>query len=157
VNRVTTLIVLACGLLLVTRQTLALSETLHEPAIRFPAGVDAARARAVEAVLKDKHFKFVDGLVSHWEPDWATTLVYDGDTRSLDEFLRDLSRVKGMRVRVTFSRDLSKETGTGLKSGSWWVNYRATTPDTLTVRVNLAAAGIDVDKLELSLEAGDGE
>lgn len=62
-----------------------------------------------------------------------------------------LSRVPDMRVRLTFGRDLARESGTGHSVGDWWVMYSHVTPDTVAVRVNLAAGHIDVSQLELTL------
>ena len=88
-------------------------------------------------------------MISYWEPDWSTTLVFAGDGQALQQQLADLARVDGLRVKVTLSRDLSKETGSALQSGSWFVKYRHTAPDVLEVRVNLASEQIDLKKLEL--------
>ena len=54
-------------------------------------------------------------------------------------------------MRLTFSRDLSKETGSALQAGSWWVIYSHTMPDTVTVRINLAAPSLGGNKFELRL------
>jgi hypothetical protein len=78
-------------------------------------------------------------------------LVYDGDQQALAEFLAALNEVRGISVRLTFSIDLSKETGSALQAGSWWVKYGHTTPDTLTVRINLAAETLGRDRFELRL------
>jgi hypothetical protein len=56
-----------------------------------------------------------------------------------------------MSVRLTFSSDLSKETGSALQAGSWWVIYSHTMPDTITVRVNLAAQSWSGGQFELRL------
>ena len=116
-----------------------LSEGLPEPKIGFPKEFDAKRAEQLEAVLRSDKYKYLGGLTSYWPPDWGTTLVYGGDGKSLEGFLAAMSGVKGMAVRVTFSPDLSKETGSALKAGSWWVVYSHATPDVITVRVNLSA------------------
>lgn len=134
---------------------LALSEQLHEVAIRFPKGYNANRAQQIIAALKKPEAKFVDGMISYWEPDWSTTLVFAGDNQALEQQLTELARVAGLRVKVTLSRDLSKETGTALQSGSWFVKYRHTAPDVLEVRVNLGSEQIDLKKLELWHSAGE--
>lgn len=128
---------------------LALSLQLHEPEINFPKGYNASRAQQIVAVLKQPEAKFRDGLISYWEPDWATTLVYGGDTKALQTQLAELGHIAGLRVKVTLSRDLSKETGSALQSGSWFVKYRHTKPDVLELRVNLASDQIDLKQLEL--------
>jgi hypothetical protein len=132
---------LACGL----------SMSLPQPEIYFPKGYDTNRAAEVDAVLRFDEFKYLGGLVSYWEPEWSTTLVYDGDAQALSAFLAALNKVHGISVRLTFSSDLSKETGSALQAGSWWVKYSHTMPDTITVRVNLAAAALGGDKFALRL------
>src|SRR5690349_17052665 len=151
-SRVTTTIVAAVALLLMAAGTvMALSEELRSPRINFPKGFDARRVDAVQAVLTNRHYQYLNGLISYWPPEWRTTLVYAGDTGSLKSFLEDLSQVKGMHVRVQFSKDLSKEAGSALSAGSWFVKYRQTEPDSITVRVNLASKDIDLSALELRL------
>ena len=54
-------------------------------------------------------------------------------------------------MRLTASPDLSKETGSSLQAGSWWITYSHTAPDTLTVRVNLAAASWGKEGFALQL------
>lgn len=125
--------------------------SLPQPEIYFPKGYDTNRAAQVDAVLRSDQFKYLGGLVSYWEPEWSTTLVYDGDAQALSEFLAALNKVHGISVRLTFSSDLSKETGSALQAGSWWVKYSHTMPDTITVRVNLAAAALGGDKFALRL------
>jgi hypothetical protein len=139
------LLMLALGL----GVALALSEQLHEPKIRFPKGYNDNRGQQITDVLKNPESKFLDGIISYWEPDWATTLVYGGDTKALQTQLADLGRIHGLKVKVTLSRDLAKETGSALQTGSWWVKYRHTAPDVLEVRVNLASDQIDLKQLEL--------
>jgi hypothetical protein len=116
-----------------------LSRSLPQPEIYFPKGYDTNRAEQIHSVLRSEKLKYLDGLVSYWGPEWFTTLVYDGDALALSGFLAALNEVRGITVRLTFSRDLSKETGSALQAGSWWVIYSHTAPDTVTVRVNLAA------------------
>jgi hypothetical protein len=128
---------------------LALSERLSHPKIFFPEGYDQKKAEQILNVLRGKNLVFRGGLISHWEPAWSTTLVYGGDTKLLNRFVNELSSLPGVRVKISFAKDLSKESGTALPSGSWWVKYSHVTPDVLTVRVNLAAEGIDPAQLEL--------
>jgi len=128
-----------------------LSLSLPQPGIFFPQGYDTNRANQVLSVLRSAKFKYFGGLTSYWEPEWSTTLVYEGDGPALTTFLAALNEVKGMRVRLTFSSDLSKETGSALQAGSWWVIYSHTMPDTITVRINLAAQSLGSGKFELRL------
>ena len=126
---------------------------LHQPTISFPNGYDTNRANQVESVLGSSRFKFLAG--DAWDNDFGQSpgaiLVYDGDAQSLTAFLAALNEVEGIRVRLTFSHDLSKETGSALPAGSWWVEYSQAKPDTVTVRVNLAAESLGRDKFELIL------
>ncbi|MHB8519947.1 MAG: hypothetical protein ACYDH9_04230 [Limisphaerales bacterium] len=132
-------------------RVLGLSIELPRPQILFPMGYDARRAEQVGAVLGSDQFKYLGGLTSYWSPEFSTTLVYDGDARGLSVFLAALNQVKGVTVRLTFSTDLAKETGSALQAGSWWVKYSQTAPDTVTVRINLAAEALGRDKFELEL------
>jgi hypothetical protein len=141
--------IIAALLLAGVGAALALSEQLHEPKIFFPKSYNANKNQQITDVLKKPAAKFMDGMVSYWEPDWSTTLVYGGDTAALNDQIHDLSRIRGVRVKVTFSRDLSKETGSALQAGTWWIKYRHTQPDVLEVRLNLASDQIDLKKLEL--------
>ena len=129
----------------------ALSRSLPEPEIFFPKGYDTNRAEQVHLVLRSDKLKYLGGLVSYWEPEWSTILAYDGDGQALAVFLAALNGVRGITVRLTFSTDLSKETGSALQAGSWWVTYSHTMPETVTVRINLAADALGRDKFELRL------
>jgi hypothetical protein len=128
---------------------LALSEYLRSPKIFFPKAFDAKKGEEIVKVLSKKESRFLDGLVSYWQPQWSTTLAYGGDTSALNAQLADLSRVPGMRVKVTLAPDLAKEVGTGHQVGNWWVKYKHTAPDVLEVRINLASKELDFGKLEL--------
>jgi hypothetical protein len=136
---------------LMAHQALALSIPLPHPQIYYPKGYDTNRAAQIESALQNKSLKYLDGLTSYWEPEWSTTLAYGGDAAALNELLAALHKVGGVTVRLTFSKDLSKETGSALSAGSWWVNYSHTMPDTITIRINLAAETLGGDKFELRL------
>ena len=143
--------VAALGLLAAGGAALGLSITLGAPKIYFPKGYDQARAKAIEAVLSDKRLRYIDGLYSHWPPAWSSTLVYGGDTKALNTMLAGLRRVPGVKVRVTFARDLAKGAGEGHSVGNWWVSYAQNQPDVVSVRINLASKAIDPEKMELWL------
>jgi hypothetical protein len=145
--------VAAVGLLAAAGTALALSVPLQRPQIYFPKGYDEAQAEAIEAVLSEKRLQYVDGLYSHWPPKRSTTLVYGGDTQALNTMLAGLGRVPGVKVRVTFARDLAKECGEGHSAGNWWVVYAQNQPNVLTVRVNLASEAMDPETLEIWLPA----
>src|SRR5688572_17778872 len=139
-----------------TYQASGLSEALSVPKIHFPKGYATNRAEQITAVLRDPRFKYLNGLTSYWPPEWPTTLVYDGNAEKLHSFIAALRGVSGITVRLTFSRDLAKETGSALSAGSWWVKYSHTAPDTITVRINLAAETLGGDKFELELPKEGG-
>ena len=80
-----------------------LSRSLSQPEIYFPKGYDTNRVARVHAALRAEEFKYLGGLVSYWEPEWSTTLVYDGDAQSLTAFLAVLNEINGIIVRLTFS------------------------------------------------------
>jgi len=146
-----TLTLVAAALAATVHHAVGLSLSLPEPAIFFPKGYDTNRAQQVLSVLRSDKFKYLGGLTSYWDPEWSTTLVYEGDAQALTTFLAALNEVKGMTVRLTFSNDLSQETGSALQAGSWWVKYSHPMPDTITVRINLAAQSLGRDKFELRL------
>ena len=143
--------VAAIGVLAAAAAALALSIPLPAPEIKFPRGYDQARAKAIGAVLSDKRLRYIDGLYSHWPPAWSSTLVYGGDTEGLNTMLAGLRRVPGVKVRVTFARDLAREAGTGHSAGNWWVMYAQDQPDVVSVRINLASKAIDLEKMEFWL------
>jgi hypothetical protein len=134
---------------------LALSLARTVPEIHFPAGHDAARAERIHTVLRADALRYLGGLTSFWEPKWATTLVYGGDAAALNALLAQLHRIPGLKLRVTFSPDLAKESGSGHPTGAFWVVYSHTAPDTLTVRINLAAE--EMKDLALDLPAAPAE
>lgn len=146
-------LMLVAGIVAAGGTAAALSVALGGPEIRFPEGFDAKKAAAIEKVLHDKQFKYIDGLYSHWPPKWCTTLVYQGDAKSLKLMLLELSRIPDINVRLTFSRDLAKEAGTGHSVGDWWVMYSHVTPNKIEARVNLSGERIDISELELTLTA----
>ena len=136
---------------LVAPRLCALSETLHRPSLFFPKGYDTNRAERVLSVLRSNRFEYRDGMTSYWPPDWSTTLVYVGNAANLRTFIAALAKVDGMSVRVTYSDNLSKESGSALRSGSWWVKYSHAMPNTLTIRVNQAANGMSGEEFEANL------
>ena len=152
-QRICTLVFGLLGIILLSAGTsaLALSIALPTPTIQFPQGFDQKKADRIEAVLNDKSFKYIGGLYTHWPPKWSSTLTYEGDTKSLNVMIDRLTHLEGVQVRLTFSTDLSKEAGSALRAGSWWVIYSHVTPDTLTIRVNLASSQIDPSQLDVTL------
>ena len=150
-NRISLLAIIALALATTAHRVSALSETLHRPKIFWPKNHNGVIAAQVHQVLNSDKFKYLEGMTSYWEPKWPTTLAYDGDAQALSAFIKALNEVQGITVRLTFSMDLSKESRGSLAAGSWWVEYAHTTPDTLTIRINLAAETLGREKLELTL------
>ena len=144
-------------IVIVTGSAMALSLERRTPGIEFPKGYDKHTSDAVMAVLDDKQFHYLGGLTSYWPPAFGTTLVYEGETKNLNRMIARLLRIDAIRVRVTFSKDLSKETGSALTAGSWWVKYSQETPSQITIRINLAAKEIDPSQLDLVLEPSGEE
>lgn len=126
---------------------------LHAPTLLFSSFSDTNRAEQVQSVLGSDRFKFLGG--DAWDSDFGqspgATLIYGGDSQSLRAFLGALNDIKGISLRLAFSRDLSKGAGTALPAGSWWVEYSQAKPDAVTVRVNLASESLGRDKFELML------
>ena len=59
-----------------------------------------------------------------------------------------LDAIEGMRVHTAYSDNLSRETGSALQAGSWWVTYSHTMPNTISIRVNRAAKGFENQAFE---------
>ena len=68
--------------------------------INFPKDYDPKKAEALRKVIRDPQFKFVDGIVSYWEPDFGTRLSYEGEAASLNEFIAELHKLNGISVRL---------------------------------------------------------
>ena len=142
------MLVMVCATLATAApQVFALSRPVTQPDIFFPKGYDQKKADLMLSVLQDKKFHYLGGLTSFWPAITPTSLAYptfldyDGNTASLQEFLTALTRLQGIHIQLTFSRQPT--------SGSWQVIYSHTAPDTLTVGINLKSTHIDLEKLHL--------
>jgi hypothetical protein len=136
-------------LLLLPARAWALSEGHPRPAIFFAKGGDTNRQELILSVLRADGLKYLSGLTSYWEPDFGTTLVYDSDAEVLESVLAKLSAIEGLTLKISFSRDLAKETGSVLSAGTWWVKYRHTEPNTIEIRLNTAAEDFHLERLRL--------
>jgi len=85
--------------LLVPLTVMALSRRIGRD-IELPKEYDQTKAQALRAVIQDEQFKFVDGMVSYWPPDWATRLSFEGKSESLNTFFRKLREIDGIGLRV---------------------------------------------------------
>ena len=114
--------------------------------IEFPKAYDTERADAIRKVIQDERFKFVDGLVSYWPPDWGTRLSYTGDAESLNEFLAAIRGLKGVSLRVVLypGRDDDRR-----RDSPWQLDYSHARPNQLTIYLNLRAGELDFGKVVL--------
>src|SRR5437868_1130770 len=101
-RRLMVVTVVMAGLMIVAQRAPTLSEVLHSPKIFWPADFDTKTAQEVVRILSSKKLDFRGGLVSYWEPQWSSTLVYSGDTNALNGLLADLRKVPGFRIEVLF-------------------------------------------------------
>jgi hypothetical protein len=114
--------------------------------INFPKGYDPDKAKAIRSVIQDERFKFVDGIVSHWPPDFGTRLSFAGDADSLNDFLAALRRLPGLGLRVILYNGRNDELR---RDSLWQLDFSQARPDRLTVYLNLNAAGLDLEKVKL--------
>ncbi len=135
--------VAAC--VLTTNALLALSTPIGRD-IEFPKDYDARKAEAIRRVIRDERFKFVEGVVSHWPPDFGTRLSFTGDARSLNEFFPALRKLPGIGLRVVLYRGRDDELR---RDSPWQLDFSHARPDQVTVYLNLNAQGLDFDKVYL--------
>jgi len=64
---------------------------------------------------------------------------------------RVMTGVFAVVALLLMAAGMSGETGSALSAGSWFLKYRQTEADFITVRVNLAAKDIDLSDIELRL------
>jgi hypothetical protein len=114
--------------------------------IYFPKDYDPQKAKAIRAVIQDERFDFVGGLVSHWEPDYGTRLSFKGDAKSLNDFFAALRTLPGIGLRVVLYRGRDDELR---RDSDWQLDFSQARPDQLTVYLNLNAAGLDFEKVQL--------
>ena len=82
------------SVLFLSVSTFALSTPIGRD-IEFPKDYDPQKAQAIRKVIQDEQFKFVEGIVSHWPPDFGTRLSFEGDARSLNCFSRLYGKFRG--------------------------------------------------------------
>ena len=114
--------------------------------LNFPKDYDPARAAAIRAVIRDERFKFVEGIVSYWEPDYGTRLSFTGDAASLNEFFAALRKLPGIGLRVIVYRGRNDEQR---RDSAWQLDFSQARPGQLTVYLNLNAPDFDFDKVKL--------
>ncbi len=133
------------GILLQSTVAFALSRPIGRD-INFPKNYDPEKSKAIRSVIQDERFKFVEGLVSYWPPDFGTRLSFDGDAESLNDFLAALRRLDGIGLRIILYHGRSDELR---RDSPWQLDFSQARPDQLAVYVNLNALGLDLAKLRL--------
>jgi len=114
--------------------------------IEFPKDYDSKKAEAIRKIIQDERFKFVDGTVSYWPPDWGTRLSYEGDVTSLNSFFTELRKLEGIGLRLIFYRGRNDELR---RDSPWQIDYSHARPNQLTVYLNLNSTNIDFYKITL--------
>jgi hypothetical protein len=142
-TRITALLVAA--LLLQTLAAFALSMPIGRD-INFPKAYDPKKAEAIRKVIQDERFKFVDGIVSYWPPDWGTRLSFTGDAGSLNDFFQALRNLPGIGLRVILYHGQDQEMR---RDSPWQLDFSQARPEQLTVYLNLNAKGLDFDQAML--------
>src|SRR5438270_739926 len=115
-------IVLLCSILV---STYALSRSIDRD-IEFPKNYDPVKAEALRKVIRDPQFKFVEGIVSYWPPDWATRLSFEGDTASLNRFVTELHKLPGISTRLKLYPGRNDEQR---RDSSWQLDFSHAHPD----------------------------
>jgi hypothetical protein len=123
--------------------TFALSRRIGRD-IEFPKDYDPAKAAAIRKIIQNERFKFVDGLVSYWEPDYGTRLSFAGDAPALSDFLGELRKLPGISTRLILYRGRNDELR---RDTPWQLDYSKAHPNRLTVYLNLNAPGLEFDKI----------
>src|SRR5438552_2609480 len=77
--------------------------------IEFPKDYDANKAEAIRKVIRDERFKFVEGIVSYWPPDWGTRLSFEGDAASLNDFIAELRKLNGIGLKLILYKGRNDE------------------------------------------------
>jgi len=113
--------------------------------IEFPKDYDARKAEAIRNVIRNEEFKFVDGTVSYWPPDWGTRLSFEGDAASLTEFLAELRELRGIGLRLILYHGRDDERR---RDSAWQLDFSHARPEQLTVYLNLNSTNIDFYKIQ---------
>jgi hypothetical protein len=119
--------------------------------INFPKDYDSKKAEALRKVIRDPQFKFVDGIVSYWPPDWGTRLSYEGDSASLNEFISQLHQLAGISMRLKLYAGRNDESR---RDSSWQLDFSQAHPDELTLYLNLNAKNVKFRALKFPVWPG---
>ncbi|MDB6135178.1 MAG: hypothetical protein JWM59_3421 [Verrucomicrobiales bacterium] len=93
----TTLLLILCAGLISPCRVHGLAGTLDCPSLSFPSGF--SNGEEIMKVLSNKKFRFAGGCFVNA----VSTLRYEGDAASLNEFLTRLAACKGVKLSVSFS------------------------------------------------------
>ena len=109
--------------------------------LKSPAGIsqdakypDHAQEKLV-AALSRKDSRFVGGSFVNW----ISTIRYEGDTRALGLFVRDLSKCPGITVSIVFAALGTED----------WVAVHDAHNHTVQIQINLKSKRVDLQDLAL--------
>ena len=118
--------------------------------IEFPKNYDPKRAAAIQHVIQDKRFEFVGGIVSYWPPDWSTRLSFEGNAKSLNQFMDELRKIDGISLRLVRYQGRNDEFR---RDSAWQLDFSHTRSNQLTLYLNLKSTNIDFAKLTFPEDA----
>ena len=137
--RTSVVVLLASAVVLSARvQAHAMAGDLEHPSIALPEGTPKAVRGQIISALNDEECKFLGGhfINAH------TTLQYGGGTESLNRMLNRLAACDYFKITIRF---IKQQSGV-----AWTVSHNAwANNEDLEVQVNLAAEGIQLEKLDL--------
>jgi hypothetical protein len=99
--------------------------------INLPKDYDPKKAKAIREVIQDERFEFVDGIVSHWPPDFGTRLSFRGDATALNDFFAALRKLPGIRLKVVLYRGRDDELR---RDSAWQLDFSQAHPDRGTIK-----------------------
>ncbi len=138
------IIAVLCALVLTPFAAKALSRSIGRD-IEFPKNYSQTKADAIRHVIRDERFKFVDGIVSYWPPDWATRLSFEGGTADLNDFINELRGIRGVGLRMVLYRGRNDELR---RDTTWQIDFSHARPDQLTLYLNVNSTNLDFQKIK---------
>ena len=108
--------------------------------IEFPKDYDPRKAEAIRKVIQNKRYKFVEGMVSYWPPDWGTRLSFEGDAASFNEFMDELRHLSGIGLRLILYHGRNDELR---RDSSWQLDFSHARPVQLSLYLNVNSTNID--------------
>ena len=114
--------------------------------INFPPGYSPEKAQAIRHVIQDERYKFVDGVVSYWPPDYGTRLSYEGDAKSLKTFISALRKLPGTTVRLIRFQGSNDELR---RDSTWQLYFSQAHPSEIAVYLNLNSKAVDWKEAQL--------